>query len=265
MELTEISVPKSSQTKRGVMQGLWVGKRLTTLQRLSIASFLAHDHEFHLYTYDTVENVPPGTIVLDGTDILPESMIFKNTQFHTYAAFSDYFRYQLLLQKGGWWVDVDTVCLRPFEFADEYVFSSEYELCGEITNCGVIKAPAGAPVIEYAWDVCRSKPRDNLDWCEIGPDLVAAAVERFELQRFVQPAACFCPVPVHLWDKVIKTDRVFDFGRSTHALHLWNSVWTRTRTDPDATYPPDCLYEQLKTLYLAKEPIEPSRRRFHLL
>ena len=43
--------------------GLWVGDTLSTMERLSIASFLAQGYEYHLYVYQTVSNVPRGTIL----------------------------------------------------------------------------------------------------------------------------------------------------------------------------------------------------------
>ena len=89
-----------------VVQGLWVGDRLSTMEQLSIRSFLAHGHEYHLYVYGSVDNVPAGTRVMDARDIHPEPWDFQSC-----AIFADYFRYKLLLDRGGWWADLDAVCL----------------------------------------------------------------------------------------------------------------------------------------------------------
>ncbi len=59
-----------------IIQGLWIGDRLSTMEALSIKSFLNNGHEYHLYTYSHVDNIPLGTIVKDGNEILPESEIF---------------------------------------------------------------------------------------------------------------------------------------------------------------------------------------------
>jgi len=37
--------------------GLWIGSKLSTMQRLSICSFMAHGHDYHLFTYEDVANV----------------------------------------------------------------------------------------------------------------------------------------------------------------------------------------------------------------
>src|SRR5579883_2826667 len=71
------------------------------MERLCIASFLKHGHEVHLYVYQDTEGIPPGTVVRDGREILPESRIFMYREYATYAGFANFFRYKLLLEKGG--------------------------------------------------------------------------------------------------------------------------------------------------------------------
>ena len=92
-----------------VIQSLWIGSHLTAMERLSITSFLEAGHPFHLYAYEDLANVPPGTIVKDGRSLLPESMIFRYTQHNSFGGFSNYFRNKLLLEAGGWWVDTDEI------------------------------------------------------------------------------------------------------------------------------------------------------------
>jgi hypothetical protein len=242
-----------------LIQGLWVGQHLPTMQQLSISSFLAKGHEYHLYAYSDLDHLPKGAFLKDARQILPESDVFLNAKQATYAAFSDYFRYKLLLTKGGWWADTDVICLRPFLFEDEYVFSSENSFCRDRTNSGVIKAPQGAPIMEYAWDVCRKKDKTNLSWDEVGPDLMEESVQRFSLDHYVRPPISFCPLHSEQWRCVLepwKPSRRFRFQRNTFAIHLWHEMWRRNDVNVDLAYPPDSLYEQLKALYLLRKPVE---------
>src|SRR5215472_15544124 len=108
-----------------IVQSLWIGDRLSVMEHLCISSFLRNGHSFHLYAYQDIAGIPPGTVVRDGNEILPASRIFTYREHQTYAGFANFFRYKLLLENGGWFVDADTVCIRPFEFEDDYVFSSE--------------------------------------------------------------------------------------------------------------------------------------------
>lgn len=229
---------------------MWIGPALSAMEQLSLSSFLANGHEYHLYTYSDVERVPRGVVVRDGNEILPSSMIFMYRDFKSYSGFSNFFRYKLLLERGGWWADADTVCLKPFDFQQDYVFSSEAIGEKRHINSGIIKAPPGSEALAYAWQVCRSKNTEELTWGETGPRLMSDAVKRFSLERYVAHHSVFCPVSILDWDKVLDPEKAWAFDETTRAIHLWNEVWRRMGKDKDARYHPDCLYERLKKKYL---------------
>ncbi|HYP52149.1 MAG TPA: glycosyltransferase [Pyrinomonadaceae bacterium] len=232
------------------IQGMWIGAELSALERLSVASFLKQGHEYHLYVYGDVRNVPPGAVVRDASEVLPSSMIFKYRQFDSYAGFSNFFRYKLLLERGGWWADADIVCLKPFDFAEAHVFASEPYEGADVVSSGVVKAPAGSAAMEYAWRVCEGKRREDLVWGETGPRLVGEAVRRFSLERFVKPHEVFCPVGYEQWESVLDAGRAWVFGETTRAVHFWNEMWRRAGRDKNARYDAGCLYERLKDEYL---------------
>jgi Mannosyltransferase OCH1 and related enzymes len=236
--------------KNTVIQGLWIGPELSAMERMSISSFITHGHDYHLYVYDDVKNVPPGAIVKDAGEVLPSSMIFEYRSFKSYAGFSNYFRYKLLLDKGGWWVDTDIICLKPFDFDDEHVFSTEIDDGVEQITSGVIKAPAASAVMSYAWDVCQMKDPQKLMWGETGPRLMADAVGKFSLERFVRPPQTFCPIDHADWQKVIEPDATWKLDESMYAIHLWNEMWRRVGMDKNQEYHRDSFYERLKRKYL---------------
>ena len=104
-------------TLREPVHMLWIGERLSALERLACASFLDHGHPLHLWTYGPVAGVPEGTTVCDATEVLPRSAIFRygpetGPGAGSLAGFANLFRYRLLLERGGWWADSDVVCLR---------------------------------------------------------------------------------------------------------------------------------------------------------
>jgi mannosyltransferase OCH1-like enzyme len=233
-----------------VVQGLWVGAELSVMEQMAIASFLMNGHEYHLYVYGDVKNIPAGTVLKDASEVLPSSMIFQYRDFKSYSGFSNFFRYKLLLERGGWWVDTDMICLRPFEFEATYVFSSEVSDGQEVINSGAIRTPAGSPAMAYAWQTCREKNIEKLVWGETGPRLIGEAVRRYSLENFVQPSGVFCPIGYADWDKVLEPVEGWPFDKNTYALHLWNEMWRRTGSDKNQTYHPQCLYEELKKKYL---------------
>lgn len=134
-----------------IIQGVWIGKALSLVEQLSIKSFLKNGHIFHLYCYQEVQDIPPGTVIKDANEIIPEKQIFR---FHgSYAAFSDLFRYRLLYLKGNFYVDLDIICLRPFDLQDPIVFGLEiHEIAPQLvylpTTC-VLKFPPQNPVLAY--------------------------------------------------------------------------------------------------------------------
>jgi mannosyltransferase OCH1-like enzyme len=225
------------------------------MEQLSISSFLLNGHEYHLYVYDDVSYIPGGTVVMDASEILPASHIFQYKDRQSYAGFSNYFRYKLLFERGGWWADTDTICLKPFEFHDEYVFSSEINHRGrEVVNCGVIKATAGSGVMAYALQVCQTKNPARLVWGETGPRLMAKAVKKFGLEKYKTSYQTFCPINYEQWRKLVQPGFDLLFDERTYAIHLWNEMWRLAGQNKNAEYHQTCLYEKLKRNYLPASP-----------
>lgn len=235
-----------------VVQGLWIGTELSVMERLSVASFLTHGHEYHLYVYDDVKDIPSGAIVCNANKILPSSMIFQYTHAKSYAGFANFFRYKLLLEKGGWWADSDIICLRPFSFKEEYVFASERNGDVQLATSGVIKTPPACEAMAYAWQTCKSKDPQQLRWGETGPRLIEEAIKLFSLEKYLQPYRAFCPLGYLEWSRVLDPHATPVFDQSTYAVHLWNEMWRRESRGKNDQYHPDCLYEQLKRKYLGQ-------------
>jgi mannosyltransferase OCH1-like enzyme len=242
-----------------IIQGLWIGPELSVMEQLSISSFLGNGHDYHLYVYDEVKNIPGGTVVKDANEILPAARIFQYKCSPSYAGFANFFRYKLLLERGGWWADMDIICLRPFEFSNEYVFSSEIDHRGrEVVASGVIKAPAGSRVMAYAWGVCQKKEPARLVWGETGPKLMGKAVRKFSLGKYKMSSGVFCPLDYQEWEKVLEPELKVLLDDRTFAIHLWNEMWRAGGKDKNAQYHDACLYEKLKRTYL---PIATEPRR----
>lgn len=81
------------------IQGLWIGPELSVMEQLSISSFLLNGHDYHLYVYDDVKNIPFGAVVMDANEILASSRIFQYKRSPSYAGFANSFRYKLLLER----------------------------------------------------------------------------------------------------------------------------------------------------------------------
>jgi len=233
------------------VQSLWIGNTLSQLEKLSIQSFLDHGHQYHLYAYEDVADLPAGAVLKDANEILSASLIFQYSDRKTYAAFSNVFRYKLLLERGGIWVDTDVIGLRPVDLADEHVFASELVKRRDGTGFDVIvstcmiKAPIGSAVMAHALQTSRSKDWNTVRWGELGPRLLAPVVAEQGMQRFVQPPAIFCPIGPLEWRRFIDPEPPAVPAEAC-ALHFLNEMWRREGQDKDAEFPASCLYERLK-------------------
>jgi len=192
-------------TKKITVSCLWVGPHLSQLEQKSIQSFLNLGYNFDLYVYDPVDNVPKKTRVKDANTIVPRQKLFK--LMDSFLPFSDYWRYQFLYQKGGIWVDLDMIAVRPFPFDKyEYVFSSEatvqsgtYKMKEKaVTNIGVLEAPKKSLFYKELLENCNKKlARGPLKKkTELMKDL-REQVKRYGFEKYVQPPMAFCPV--HWW------------------------------------------------------------------
>jgi len=238
-----------------IIQGLWIGAELSVMEQLSIASFLSHGHEYHLYVYDDVRNIPAGTVVKDGNEILPAAKIFQYQQNASYAGFSNFFRYKLLLERGGWWSDTDNVCLRPFDFSDDYVFATEVCDGVEVVSSGIMKSPIASEAMGHAWEICQSKDPAKLKWGETGPRLTAEIVRKYSLGKYLKSHNFFCPLGYQEWQKLLEPQAEESVIANSYCVHLWNEMWRGERQDKNAAYDPSCLYERLKRRYLPDQSV----------
>ncbi len=245
--------------KNTVIQGLWVGRSLSVMEQMSISSFIKHGHEYHLYVYDDdIEGLPKGVSLKDADQILSRSRTPRQKE-QISSGFSDMFRYRLLLEKGGYWVDTDVVCLRPFDFEFEYVFGrNRTRDQSKPIASAVIKAPVGCELMEFCCDrsLELEKDLDKLKWAEVGPRLLSEAVKNFGLTQYALPCKTFSPIDWWTWQDLISGKLVTRIKTSVilrkgvYAVHLWNEIWRRENLDKDATYHPRCLYERLKRMYI---------------
>ncbi len=117
----------------------WFGSDLSWLETLCIQSFLDNGHSFTLYTADDLAGVPTGAELRHASEILwPAPFDLRPEDRLGVAVFSDIFRLTLLQQTDFIWVDLDALCLKPFDFTSPYVFGRSQS--GTYPN-GVLRLP----------------------------------------------------------------------------------------------------------------------------
>ncbi len=117
----------------------WFGSDLSWLEALCIQSYLDHGHSFTLYAAHDIAHVPNGVDLRHASEILwPAPFELRPEDRLGVAVFSDIFRLRLLERTDFIWVDLDALCLKPFDFASPFVFARSQS--GKFPN-GVLRLP----------------------------------------------------------------------------------------------------------------------------
>jgi hypothetical protein len=238
-----------------IAQFLWVEGSLSTLEQLCLSSFLMNGYEVHLYTYKPVSGIPNGVQVLPAQDILHEKYVLLNRgvsgKINSYTAISDLFRLELLFQLGGWWFDMDMICLRHLESPSEFRVASTWEgPYGECPcNCA-IWAHKGGHRIESLRDTAKQLIQQKgaqLGVPDTGVFPLQALIAQFSLQACVAPWWEFCPYPWRLVHRLAqRTPREYLKDRFRGLKHR---VWERVDPSFKAAYP----RSQSRTLHFHNE------------
>lgn len=236
-------------------------------------SFVAHGHQVLLHVYEPPGNIPNGVTLADASKILPRERLFKHAESGSLAMFADGFRYRLLLERGGLWVDTDMVCLRPFDFETSEIFAWQDE---RTINNAVLGLPKGHRLAQWMSEVCeqpnRALPYDSvkmrrrkllrqwlpnsrgrMTWGETGPDGLTAAAQHLHCTGAALPFWYFYPISYANWHTVFDSSLRNNPGliAASYGLHLWNEMSRRSSGfDKNGRFPPDSLFEQLCARHL---------------
>lgn len=242
-----------------IMQSLWIGPKLSNMEKLSMQSFIDNGHKYHLYTYGEVDGIPDGVIIKDGNEILDKSEIYRYKS-GSVSAFSNLFRFTLLYKKGGYWVDTDMICVKPFKLDNEYIIPTEpdAEYSYNIITSSFLKMPKGSKVALKGIEIQKHFKKKILSgeivW-SAGPQCVKLLVEMFKLEKFLLnwDAICSCnylDINTLLQTKIKKSSKIIsnvnEIPKNMLCIHLWHECWSREKIDKNGTFEPNSLYEHFK-------------------
>lgn len=229
-----------------IIQTFWIGSKLGLLEILSLNSFLAQGHKVVLFGYDDSINLPRGVAFEDASPFFPRAMV-PFTEPKYFAIVADLFRYAMLYELGGMWVDLDVVALKPLSFENELIIASELTPHKEVyvTNA-IIKSPPKSDFISACLNVSRQGDWKALPRGAIGPQLVQQLVAVFQMQDSVVRPEVFCPVP---WWEVqnifhsYKLELAFD---NSYAIHCWNDKIREMGIDKEKPQTKSLYYQLLE-------------------
>lgn len=142
--LMEIGVPETPI----LFTMLWVGDgdELPDQVKLGLKSYLDYGHKIQLFTYKPWTGIPEGVIVRNANVIISEENIFTDCDHKSLAPFADWFRWEFLYREGGFWVDVDQVCISPKVPTGPIYYCTQSQDKMN-TGIGALKFPKGDPFI----------------------------------------------------------------------------------------------------------------------
>lgn len=235
------------------VQSFWYGAELSPIETLCLSSFTRRGVSFDLYTYDDGLNVPDGVTLRDAGEIYDEDEVFtyqKGKGKGSVAAFANMFRYKLLYERGGWWVDMDVLYTGHDlpEAGRFFGWQDESKICNAI-----MRVEPGSPVAHECLAEAERLGED-VSWGEAGPKLLTEVVQRQgESNGTFRPGYAY---PLSWQDissvyQPSKRDAVASKIDRTEApfLHLWNEILRRTGIQKTIAPPADSyLHRVAETL-----------------
>ena len=232
---------------------------------ICINSFLQKGHQYQIYSYDLGMQVPSGACLLDAREVIPHAdycahLSLKST---SYASFSDKFRYKMLYENGGWWVDADVVCFKseiPISYSQSFLCWQHY---AKINNA-IMKINRGDLSMKYClreveeWEGRALKEKSKLPQGGLGPHLLSKAFQLHDRCSEVYPMRYGYPwhwteamsiFGCKHWDLNLlhaKTEDSF-FG------HLWNEILNKKNIDKNFQGEPGSFWRYLVDQHMSQE------------
>jgi len=245
---SEFANSRGQHGKLKSLNALWIGEELGYLEQLCLISGLAAGHQVRLYSYEPklLRGVPAGIELRDAAEVMPRVRMVPYAGTTHYALGSNFWRYEMLGMDLGYWVDLDVLLLRPFDFDKDYVFGWERQ--GTI-NTAVMLAPPGSALVrdlrklpdsdvcpewygprrrlQFYFDRMRGRPKgvEYLRWGTFGPLMFTYLLRKHGLTGFASAPEVFYPLnwrDAHaLYGPAAGVEAILT--GETHAIHLYNS------------------------------------------
>ena len=237
-----------------IIRTYWEGSPFSNLEILSIKSFILNGHQVFIYTYDkSIKSFDKDMILRDASEIVPEEHRTRIKKVMP-SIFSDVFRYHLLHELGGWWMDLDIVLLKPITTEDPIVISSyirKRELGTQGINNSPLKISKGHALSKACLEKAESMNLERAWHTQTAGPLLAEEVSRLGLNNFVVSPEIYSPIGSWEAHRVVEPGFGFNqITRNTVSVHLFNTTWSFGRKiDKNGKHHPDSLYEWLKKKY----------------
>jgi len=229
----------------------WHGRSLSPLELTCMRSFIAHGHRLRVFSYDELA-LPAGVENADARRILPAERFF--TFEDSPSAFTNIFRYRMLLEQGGWWIDTDVLCRTADIPACDYYWA-EQEL-GQVNGAVIRFPPSDALCRRLLQEGERRADRLSF-WGQLGPALLTEVLPEAPPAGHAGSTNDVYPIhwlQTHFFWLPEFASVVESRTRQSTFVHLWHSLFGKMGIDVHARPPEGSYLDSQYTLYGGAEP-----------
>lgn len=216
-----------------------------------MCSFLKAGHEFHLYSFNSIKNVPDGVVQREAREVFDDTVdLSPYFAKRAWTALANLFRYKMMLKRLGVWVDLDLICIEKIEFSDSEIFGwvdekfinnavlyiENKNLLHDLVDIFNVKKSLPQCVRKYSSSKRYAKlyvknlfhgPLHIVDlpWGTTGPKGLTWLVGEHNLACKAKDVSVFYPLKMSQAQKIF--DPEFDIeaviSDETKTIHLWNN------------------------------------------
>jgi hypothetical protein len=240
-----------------VINAFWIGDTLGAVHAACLRSFARHGYRVMLHCYDPPSDLPDGVEVFPAQTLMRRDEIARYQESGTLALASDIYRFRILREGMGTYVDADIYCLRQLPL-DDYLIGFEAD---KRANGAVLKIPAGSELMTEILKASedpyfippfkRKHAHQNFarfrklvgfpihvsdqPFGILGPHLLTYMIEHHKLHDLVQPIDIF--YPLHFKNVSLLFERGLTLADITTSrsstIHLFNGALRGREILPD--------------------------------
>lgn len=235
-----------------IVASLWIGGNLSYIEQLCLKSFADHGHRTLLYTYEKVDNCPPGVELLDANAIFPADDFIRHKSSGSPAVHADAFRYKMISFQNVIWVDADVLCMQPWAFTNQFVFGWEKPeklVCNAVLGLPRFSRTLAKlnefcsseyPIPPWASDAQKAELTEaaaqgnpvhvsELTWGVWGPAAVTYFLEQTGEMQHAMPQQAFYPISFKNRRQLLAPGDIIDrqLTDGCYGVHLWNRRLSR--------------------------------------
>ena len=211
-------------------------------------SMRAAGHPVRVWSYSPKKLrflLPYGVELRYADEVMPRTLYEKILAASEIRYFSDIFRYAVLYEHGGLWMDTDVALLRPFPFRGDYFFNLQWRaghkghfVCGNV----IYAKPYSRHLRNlYEMAIDRTFAARRKEFGDIGPKLLSdyiASDAGAELRDWVFSPVLFNSInwtETDLFNKPLSELADYLNDERVFGVHLWNKVTHTVARDSDSS------------------------------